>query len=498
MDFLKRAFGGRSPVRTSSTAMSPNQTHSSPAPVSHKNYENLIVKVIPGNFDNTVQAVEKWPYFVSDASQVFADLSQVTPALPDRDRGLVLCASAARKSAPSIGPVLSVRPVQKTKGPSIQRRSATPIERAAACRTGGVRLPKSEPEKVRVNSEPEKLRGKSKFAKLCDKSQPFVASVPVPVSTTTQERDMMKAIQVLKEELAEQKKKFSVLYIHSRRLAYELQMKDEKLEQLRRGDSTQKILSEAQAQLAKSTAALHAKNKKTRFIVGAHKLVNKVTAPSKAVVKEMQSSSDRVFQQHRQEQKADVTRLAGIVDNLSLKYPKDRYSFQSIVISNPMQPGQAKEDDISITKVFSALCCIGFEPTAKELEEYDDLLAREARPDPIYSPSFPKPNIQWHTLNANYLRNMPKPEAYPIESCSLEPSFYSTIIPTYELLDGREFGAGRFAVTHKNPQFEKQNPFGMLYGFSTDAGVLPVPERPVHGYVCVPETGAWVIAARGG
>ena len=93
---------------------------------------------------------------------------------------------------------------------------------------------------------------------------------------------------------------------------------------------------------------------------------------------------------------------------------------------------------------------------------------------------------------------MPKPEAFPVQSCSPEHSFYSNKIHTNELCDGREFGAGKFVITHDNPMFEKTNPFGALYGFITDVGVLPVPEGPVHGYTCVPETGTWVIAARGG
>ena len=143
-------------------------------------------------------------------------------------------------------------------------------------------------------------------------------------------------------------------------------------------------------------------------------------------------------------------------------------------------------------KVFAA------DPTAQELKEYDEVLAREVRPDPIYSPSFPKPRVQWSSLNSNYLKNMPKPQEFSIESCSMDPGFYSTIIPTTELFNGREFGLGNSYITDSSTLFEKVHPFGKLYGFMTDVGVLPVPDVPVHGYSCNAETGAWVIAARGG
>ena len=149
-------------------------------------------------------------------------------------------------------------------------------------------------------------------------------------------------------------------------------------------------------------------------------------------------------------------------------------------------------------KVFTAICLYSADPTAQELKEYDEILAREVRPDPIYSPSFPKPKVQWSSLNSNYLKNMPKPQPFTIESCSMDPGFYSTIIPTTELFNGREFGLPNSYITDSSPLFEKVNPFGTLYGFMTDVGVLPVPDVPVHGYSCNAETGAWVIAARGG
>ena len=77
---------------------------------------------------------------------------------------------------------------------------------------------------------------------------------------------------------------------------------------------------------------------------------------------------------------------------------------------------------------------------------------------------------------------MPKPQPFPIESCSMDPSFYHTITPTTELFDGRQYGLGRSYITDSTPLFEKVNPFGMIHGFMTDVGVLPVPDDPVHGY----------------
>ena len=107
-------------------------------------------------------------------------------------------------------------------------------------------------------------------------------------------------------------------------------------------------------------------------------------------------------------------------------------------------------------------------------------------------------SVEWSSLNANYLRNMPRPQPFPIASCSIDPSFYTTIIPTYETCDARDIGCGRFTITHQNLLFETKNPFGTLYGFMTDVGVLPVPTFPVHGFLCDAEMGVWVIGARRG
>ena len=516
MDFLKRTF---SRVGAISPAIEPNQTyHASAASDSSEKIKNT-VQVIPDADGGTVEISPSCESsFTSPVCQVSNDPSQVTAAgLLHCDRQLVLSAADARKFAPSIGPLLTeVKSVKRSqamlKVTPVQRQRASPIERAAVCRTEGVKLPRSEPKMLRDKCESEKLRVKCEPEKsepeklpkveleICVQSLPIrpvvpmpVSAVPTPASIDTQTVDMMQAIQGLKEELAKQQKKFSALYTHTRRLAQDIERKDEKLQLLKRGDCAQKLLSDAQTQLAMSTAALHAKNKKTKFISGERKLVNKVTNPSKVVQAEMDKASVRVLKQHRLEQCEDVARLVSIVDELSKKYPRDRYSNISTIILNPMQ----KEDAISVTTVFKGLCVFAAEPTDQEIEEYDELLARETRPAPIYSPSFPPARVQWSSLNTNYLRNMPKPEAFPVQSCSMEPSLYAVIISKTPR-DNVNIGCRRPVITTTVSSFDKPDPFGTLYGFMTDVGVLPVPEMPVHGYSCDPHTGAWVILARAG
>ena len=87
----------------------------------------------------------------------------------DCDRGLVLNVTEARKYAPSVGPVLTVKSVRGSQVRPVQQGpSASLSERAAAPNTEGVKLPKSADKKLRVISEPEKLRDESRPKKLYD------------------------------------------------------------------------------------------------------------------------------------------------------------------------------------------------------------------------------------------------------------------------------------------------------------------------------------------
>ena len=111
----------------------------------------------------------------------------------------------------------------------------------------------------------------------------------------------------------------------------------------------------------------------------------------------------------------------------------------------------------------------------------------------IYSPRLPKPQVNWQRLNTN--RDMPTPMKYPIFGCSPDPDFYTTTVQTTEY-----YGSGglQSRIIENGLAWERGHPFGDVYGFYTDMGVVSCPDIPVHGYMCCPETGAWFIGAGGG
>ena len=147
MEFLKRAFA----ARTSSSALSPNQTHPSPASDSQEKCENLIVQIFPGDNGRLAPAGMLPSCVNSVASPVSSDSSQMTPVSSDQsqttqdtldcDRGLVLHVPEARMYAPAIGPVLTkVKSVKRSQATlevtTVKRQRASLRERAVAPRTG--------------------------------------------------------------------------------------------------------------------------------------------------------------------------------------------------------------------------------------------------------------------------------------------------------------------------------------------------------------------------
>ena len=202
------------------------------------------------------------------------------------------------------------------------------------------------------------------------------------------------------------------------------------------------------------------------------------------------------MKQKHEKQREDVARVVKIVDQLAKKYDP-RYFDSTSKLMNDAVETEKDQCVKGVPDEFLGMWLHTIEPSSEELAMFDEHLALQLRPTPIYSPSFPPARVQWSSLNTNYLRNMPKPEAFPVQSCSMEPSLYAVIISKTPR-DNVNIGCRRPVITTTDSSFDKPDPFGTLYGFMTDVGVLPVPEMPVHGYSCDPQTGAWVIAARGG
>ena len=86
-----------------------------------------------------------------------------------------------------------------------------------------------------------------------------------------------------------------------------------------------------------------------------------------------------------------------------------------------------------------------------------------------------KYRIDLTNVNVRFLQNIPKPQLYPVQGVSQDPKFYekggqNTDNNYYNRLWYRESGTMR-------------HPHGAMYRYSTDVGIVPVPDDPVHGHV---------------
>ena len=75
------------------------------------------------------------------------------------------------------------------------------------------------------------------------------------------------------------------------------------------------------------------------------------------------------------------------------------------------------------------------------------------------------PQVDFNHLNSHFIKNIPKPQSYPIHGCSQETEFY----------DQSNF--------RKRPTFYNPFPFGSKEGYDTNVGVVKVPDQPIFGYI---------------
>ena len=120
-------------------------------------------------------------------------------------------------------------------------------------------------------------------------------------------------------------------------------------------------------------------------------------------------------------------------------------------------------------------------------------------PDSAQIPTLsnPAPEIKYKTvdfskLNSRNLVNIPKPERHPIQGCSEDPRFYSESV----ILSHDYYGRPHTL----DSSHQKSMPFGSLYGYRTNEGIVPVPTTPVFGYVWSDQDGTsmsanWVLHA---
>lgn len=260
-----------------------------------------------------------------------------------------------------------------------------------------------------------------------------------------------------------------------------------KLDILKESDRVSKELSMAQKQLAKSSLALASKMKKSKFVT-AHAVTYATTKPRLEIKQEMIDAEKREREKRRAKQKAEIDVLISAVDRIAAGY--DRYENVSTIITFSEPRSEIIPDHLFtwIHTEMVGLWLYTVEPTVEEQEKYEKHLLKQMRPDPIYSPDLPKAKVNWQRLNTNMKRNLPMPDQYPVHGCAQDPEFYTAMKAVYWKNQKQE---DQFL-------FDLEKPFGALFGFWTSQGVLAPPEEPVHGYVCSPESGTWVIAAEGG
>ena len=82
----------------------------------------------------------------------------------------------------------------------------------------------------------------------------------------------------------------------------------------------------------------------------------------------------------------------------------------------------------------------------------------------------PRPTVSLKDVNAFALRNVPKPSTCNVHGCSPDHAFYKT-------------------------SFKRCAPFGTMYGYRTNYGVVPVPEEPIYGHVWDHTAGDWMLSA---
>ena len=100
------------------------------------------------------------------------------------------------------------------------------------------------------------------------------------------------------------------------------------------------------------------------------------------------------------------------------------------------------------------------------------IFSEDAEEEVVSISSPPPPVIRYPTIditkcNIRSIANVPKPQKYPILGCSDDPEFYVLSNSCYKATGG----------------YYKCSPHGEKYGYRTNLGIVPVPDKPVHGYV---------------
>ena len=314
----------------------------------------------------------------------------------------------------------------------------------------------------------------------------YYENLPMVESPSEHDVDNSFGLECDKPGHHELEEKFRALYVYCRSLACERDKLKNYITTLSLCESKAREISTQQEKLTKSLIALVDREKKTKFIEGSHTLHYSVTEPRPDVRDEMASAVGRIREE-------EIIKLADVVNVLAAKYSPGRHSlrYDSSCPTNDSEPRSGPQQMFSWVHMEMLAMWVYVleeeEVTPEEEELYNKFLQKQLRPDPISSPHLPKASVNWNRLNPGQFRNLPSPSELPVSGCSPDPNFYLEKEPRRK----------EYRVIYI-PKWETLDyPFGKLFGFITNMGVVSVPDQPVHGYRCCETTGVWMIDARG-
>ena len=103
------------------------------------------------------------------------------------------------------------------------------------------------------------------------------------------------------------------------------------------------------------------------------------------------------------------------------------------------------------------------------------------------------PVVDWNKVNSRHIANVPAPTPQPVHGCSSDPAFYQDRCSRKCQPSGHVTWEVR-----KSHHADSKTPFGIKYGFLTDAGVITADSnlQIVHGYVWSPSCQQYILHAK--
>ena len=110
-----------------------------------------------------------------------------------------------------------------------------------------------------------------------------------------------------------------------------------------------------------------------------------------------------------------------------------------------------------------------------------------------YTPDPSIPRVDWTKVNSRQIGNVPTPTPQPVLGCSSDPEIYK------DRCSRKCQPSGHVTwEVKKSYHADSKTPFGVKYGFLTDAGVIKAESNHqiVHGYIWSPSCNQYILHAK--